>query len=67
MNQKSIEFLKQRIGNRESSSLKVLEWCEQNGLSKDAYYWRKEVRNSIKATPRIESIFVELEFSAIRE
>lgn len=68
MNQKSIESWKQRIADRESSGLNVQEWCDQNGLSKDAYYyWRKKVKNSQKATPYSEPVFVELEPSAIPE
>lgn len=33
------------IQDRMNSKLKIMEWCEQNNVSKDAYYyWLKQIR-----------------------
>ena len=33
------------IQDRMNSNLKILEWCKQNNVSKDAYYyWLKQIR-----------------------
>lgn len=33
------------IQDRMNSKLKIVEWCEQNNVSKDAYYyWLKQIR-----------------------
>lgn len=35
----------QRIIDRQNSGLTIAQWCEQNGFTKDAYYyWQKRVR-----------------------
>ena len=44
------------IQDRMNSKLKILEWCKQNNVSKDAYYyWLKQVR--IEAFPEVNSKF----------
>ena len=38
------------IQDRMNSKLKILEWCEQNNVSKDAYYyWLSKVRTEVFA------------------
>lgn len=42
------------IQDRMNSKLKILEWCKQNNVTKDAYYyWLKQVR--IEAFPEVNS------------
>ncbi len=44
------------IQDRMNSKLKILEWCEQNNVSKDAYYyWLKQIR--IEAVAEANSKF----------
>jgi len=44
------------IQDRMNSKLKIMEWCEQNNVSKDAYYyWLKQVR--IEAVAEANSKF----------
>lgn len=44
------------IKDRMNSKLKILEWCEQNNVSKDAYYyWLKQIR--IEAVAEANSKF----------
>lgn len=43
------------IQDRMDSKLKILEWCKQNNVTKDAYYyWLNQVR--IEAFPEINSM-----------
>lgn len=35
----SIELWKSRIQSRKLSGLKVNDWCEQNSISRDSYYY----------------------------
>jgi len=36
---------KELIQDRMNSNLKIMEWCEKNNVSKDAYYyWLKQIR-----------------------
>lgn len=47
---------KMLIKDRMNSKLKILEWCEQNNVSKDAYYyWLKQIR--IEAVAEANSKF----------
>jgi hypothetical protein len=47
---------KSLIQDRMNSNLKILEWCKQNNVSKDAYYyWLKQVR--IEAVAEANSKF----------
>ena len=42
------------IQDRMNNKLKILEWCKQNNVTKDAYYyWLKQVR--IEAFPEVNS------------
>lgn len=42
------------IQDRMNSKLKILEWCKQNNVTKDAYYyWLKQLR--IEAFPEVNS------------
>lgn len=44
------------IQDRMNSKLKIMEWCEQNNVSKDAYYyWLKQIR--IEAVAEANSKF----------
>jgi len=44
------------IQDRMNSKLKILEWCEQNNVSKDAYYyWLKQIRK--EAFAEVDSKF----------
>lgn len=44
------------IQDRLNSNLKILEWCKQNNVSKDAYYyWLKQIR--IEAVSQANSKF----------
>lgn len=44
------------IQDRMNSNLKIMEWCEQNNVSKDAYYyWLKQIR--IEAVAEANSRF----------
>lgn len=45
MNTESLSIWKERIADRQNKSdMKLKEWCEQNQLSKHAYYyWRHKI------------------------
>lgn len=42
----SIALWKNRIQSRKLSGLKVNDWCEQNSISRDSYYyWYRKLKN----------------------
>lgn len=62
MNQKSFELWKKRIADRKDSGLKVTDWCEKNGLSKDSYYyWLKRIEVATQKADAPMPVFIEVE------
>lgn len=60
MSTDSITLWKQRIENRKASGLKVNEWCEQNHISRHAYYyWHRKITD-MKSEQESIPIFAEV-------
>lgn len=54
----SISLWKNRIEIRKASGLKVGEWCQQNDISKNVYYyWNSKVKKQMQ---RQNNVFVEV-------
>jgi hypothetical protein len=53
--QVQLQRWKALIQDRMNSNLKILEWCEQNNVSKDAYYyWLKQIRIEAVAESKLK-------------
>lgn len=62
MKQKSLELWKERIADRKASGLKITDWCEKNGLTKNAYYyWQKRIEVATQKEETPMAVFVEVE------
>lgn len=47
--QEKLDLWRERIQDRKNSGLTIIEWCDQNGFSKHAYYyWNKRVKMNIR-------------------
>lgn len=60
MNTDSIILWKQRIKDRKSSGLKVIDWCNQNHISKHAYYYWHRKLKEIKSDQKSVPVFAEV-------
>jgi len=64
MNKESSKLWKKRIEDQRASGLKVNAWCEENNLSKHAYYyWKKQITTMEQKIPEAPPtpVFVELQ------
>ena len=53
--QVQLQRWKALIQDRMNSNLKIMEWCEQNNVSKDAYYyWLKQIRIEAVAEVKVK-------------
>lgn len=60
MNMDSITIWEKKIKERVSSGLKVADWCEQNQVSRHAYYyWHQKIKER-KAETHTQPLFAEL-------
>lgn len=62
MDQKPLELWKQRLSDRKTSGLNVIDWCDKNNLTKHAYYyWMKRVKADIQKSDVSIPVFAEVE------
>ena len=61
MKQNSLEIWRQRVADKESSNLKLNEWCDKNNITRCAfYYWSKRVKADSQKFGASTPVFAEV-------